>query len=76
MVRASGNDQPLLDWVAALNDPESPDYSPVAWAAASAKLEYATFFERDHPLVEAARSHLGLSAEQLDDLWMYAASGP
>lgn len=56
-----------------MNDPESPDYDPVAWAAASAKLDYATFFERDHPLVEAARQHLGMSEMELDALWKFAA---
>lgn len=75
VVRLTGHEQELRDWVASLNDPLSPNYDPVAWAAASAKLDFAKYFERDHPLVEAAREALGMSVEQLDDLWKYAASG-
>lgn len=74
-LRLAGYEQDVRAWVTGMNDPESSDYNPVAWAAASAKLEYASFFERNHPLVEAAREHLGLTAEQLDDLWAYAAAG-
>ncbi|WP_323014533.1 hypothetical protein [Devosia sp.] len=73
VVRASGFEADLRAWVAAMNDPESPEYDPVGWAAASAKLEYAGYFERDHALVEAARIALGMSATELDDLWRYAA---
>lgn len=73
VVRAAGYHETLLAWVAALNDPESPTYDPVEWAQASAKLEYAKHFERDHPLVEAARLALGMTPEELDDLWLYAA---
>lgn len=73
VVRASGHEQELRDWVASLNDPGSPNHDPMAWAVASAKLDFAKFFERDHPLVEAARQALGMSVEQLDDLWKYAA---
>jgi hypothetical protein len=74
VVRASGHEQELRDWVASLNDPESPNHDPMAWAVASAKLDFAKFFERDHPLVEAARHALGMTAQQLDDLWKFAAS--
>ncbi|MHA6731649.1 hypothetical protein [Devosia sp. A369] len=61
-------------WVAGLNDRESPDYDPVVWAAASAKLDFAKYFERDHPLVDAAREAIGMSEIELDDLWRYAAA--
>lgn len=78
VVRASGYYQELLDWVdkhkhPTINDEENPDYDPVFWAGASSKLEYAKFFERDHPLVEAAREALGISPEELDDLWRFGA---
>lgn len=73
VVRASGHEQGLRDWVASLNDLESPTYNPVDWAQISAKLEFAKFFERDHPLVEAAREALGMTAGELDALWKYAA---
>ncbi|MBO9589053.1 hypothetical protein [Devosia sp.] len=75
VVRVTGHEQELRDWVAGLNDPESPTYDPMAWAVASAKLDFAKFFERDHPLVEAAQQALGMTAQQLDDLWKYAAVG-
>ena len=74
VVRASGHEQELRDWVASLNNPESLNYDPMAWAVASAKLDFAKFFERDHPLVEAAREALGMTTQQLDDLWKFAAS--
>jgi hypothetical protein len=73
-LRASGHEQDLRAWLAAANDPESPSYDPVFWAAATAKLEFAKYFERDHDLIEAARQALGMSAAQLDDLWRFAAS--
>ena len=72
-LRVSGHEDDLRAWVDSLNDPESPEYDPVAWAAASAKLEFAKYFERDHPLVEAARQAIGMSEVELDALWQYAA---
>lgn len=79
VVRATGNEQGLRDWLAALNTPgtegePNPLYDPMAWAVASAKLDFAKHFERDHPLVEAARQVLGITAEQLDDLWLYGGT--
>jgi hypothetical protein len=79
VVRAAGHEAELRAWVAALNDPgtaeqPNPTYDPLMWAAASAKLDFAKFFERDHPLVEAARVALGMSETELDDLWRYAAA--
>lgn len=73
VVKASGHEQDLNDWVNSLNDPGNPYYDPVAWAAASSKLQYAKFFERDHPLVEAAREALSMTEQELDALWKYAA---
>lgn len=75
VVRLTGHEQELRDWVVSLNDPLSPNYDPVAWAWASAKLDKAKYFERDHPLVEGARQAIGMTVLQLDDLWKYAASG-
>lgn len=60
-VRAADYEAELRAWVAGLNDPEGPDYDPVAWAWASAKLDFSKHFERDHPLVEAARCAIGMS---------------
>lgn len=68
VVRLSGHEQDLLDWVSTLKD--SPD--PLLWAAASSKLEHAKFFERDHPFVEAAREAIGMTPQELDVLWSYA----
>lgn len=72
VVRASGYEQELRDWVASLNNPESPNYDPMVWAAASAKLDFAKFFERDHPLIEAACLAIRITPSQLDDLWKFA----
>lgn len=73
VVRASGYEPELLAWVAAMNEPESPTYDPVSWAAASAKLQFAKYFERDHSFVEEARHALGMTAGELDALWAYGA---
>lgn len=78
VVRASGYQPELLAWVAAMNDPgtqeePNPSYNPVEWAQASAKLEFAKFFERDHPFVEAAREAIGLDPAELDALWAFGA---
>lgn len=74
VVRASGFEQTLTDWVAAMNDPQSPTYAPVSWAAASAKLQFAKFFERDHPFVEEARQAIGMTEAELDALWAFGAA--
>lgn len=70
--RASGYEPDLLAWVAAMNDAESPNFNPVNWAAASAKLDFAKFFERDHPFIEDARQAIGMSVAELDALWQFA----
>lgn len=72
-LRAAGYEDDVRSWVDNLKDPDSPDYDPVAWAAASAKLEFATYFERDHPLVEDARVAIGMTEQELDALWKFAA---
>lgn len=74
MVRASGDEPDLLAWVVSMNNRESPSYNPVNWAAASAKLQFAKFFERDHEFVEAAREAIGMTALELDALWQFGAA--
>lgn len=74
-MRAAGYEEDVRAWVASLNDPESPDYNPVTWASASAKLEFAKFFEHDHALVRAAQVAIGISEAELDALWQFAAFG-
>ena len=69
VVRASGYEPELLAWVEAMKD----EPSPASWAAASAKLQFAKFFERDHPFVEDARQAMGMSVQELDALWLYGA---
>ena len=63
-VRATGHEQDLADWVAAIAD-------PVQRGIASAMLEFSLEFRRDHPLIEAARVHLGMTEIELDDLWLW-----
>jgi hypothetical protein len=67
-LRAAGYEDDVRDWVAGLKDAD-----PVTWAWASSKLEFATFFERDHPLVEAFREAAGITETELDALWSFAA---
>ena len=72
-LRAAGYEADVRAWVDSLNDPQSASYNPVDWAAVSAKLEFAKYFERDHPLVVAAATVIGLSEVELDALWQFAA---
>lgn len=69
VVRVSGHEDDLTAWLDSLREDD-----PVAWAAASSKLQFAKFFERDHPFVESAREALGIPSEQLDALWVYGAA--
>ncbi|MDT4868932.1 hypothetical protein FQZ97_1039290 [compost metagenome] len=78
VVRASGYEPDLRAWVANLNDPgtelePNPNYNPVAWAEASAKLDFAKHFERAHPFIEDAREAIGMTVAELDALWQFAA---
>lgn len=70
VVRASGYEPELLAWVEAMKD----EPSPANWAAASSKLDFGKFFERDHPFVEDARQAIGMSVQELDALWLYGAA--
>ena len=67
IVRVAGYEQQLKDWVDTLTD-------PMEKAAASSKLEFAKFFERDHPFIEMARAALGMTTQELDSLWQYGAT--
>lgn len=67
-LRAAGYEDDVRDWVAGLKETD-----PITWAWASAKLEFATYFERDHPLVESFRIASGMSEQELDALWSFAA---
>jgi hypothetical protein len=66
VLRATGYEQPLRDWIATIADPAERGF-------VSAKLEFAKFFERDHPLIEAAQMALGIADGELDALWRYGA---
>lgn len=63
-VRATGYEQSLKDWVAAIQD-------PVQLGIASAMLEFSLEFRRDHPLIEAARVALEMTEVELDALWLW-----
>lgn len=65
IVKGTGREVELHAWVAGIADPMQRGY-------VEAKLQYAKFFERNHPLIEDARVALGMSVEELDDLWCYA----
>ena len=67
VLRATGYEQPLRDWIAAIED-------PIQRGFVSAKLEFAKHFERDHPLIEEARLALGIDETELDDLWKFGAN--
>lgn len=69
VVRASGYEPELLAWVEAMKQSD-----PVNWAAASSKLQFAKFFERDHPFIEEARLAIGMSEAELDALWAFGAN--
>ncbi|KFL25001.1 hypothetical protein JP74_21805 [Devosia sp. 17-2-E-8] len=77
-VKFFGFEADLLTWVAAIKptDPESPTYvlDLAFWSEAAAKLERAKYFERDHPMIEGARQALGITEQQLDNMWMWALS--
>ena len=63
-VRATGHEIDLHGWVDTIAD-------PVQKGIASAMLEFSLEFRRDHPLIEAARIHLGMTETELNDLWLW-----
>ena len=63
-VRATGHEIDLHTWVDTIVD-------PVQKGIASAMLEFSLEFRRDHPLIEAARIHLGMTETELNDLWLW-----
>lgn len=74
VMRATGHEDDLRNWVSSLNDEQNPNYDPVAWAYASSVIDYSLEYRRDHPLVESARQVMGVTVSELDDLWAYAAT--
>jgi len=74
VMRATGHEAGLRAWVDGLNDENDPSYDPLAWAHASAIIDFSLEYRREHPLVEAARQVMGVSETELDDLWRYAAT--
>ncbi|GGG48187.1 hypothetical protein [Chelatococcus composti] len=51
----------------AIEDPTDREVARIEW-------EYATTFERSHPLVNQIGVALGLTPEQIDDMWAEAAA--
>lgn len=51
----------------AIEDETEREMARIEW-------EYATTFERSHPLIEQVGSALGLTPEQIDDMWAEAAA--
>lgn len=51
----------------AIEDPTDREVARIEW-------EYATTFERSHPLVNQIGAALGLTPEQIDDMWTEAAT--
>lgn len=51
----------------AIEDPTDREVARIEW-------EYATTFERSHPLVNQIGAALGLTPEQIDDMWAEAAA--
>lgn len=74
VIRVSGYEEELREWLDNMLVDTSPNYDPILWAGATAKLDFAKYFERDHPLIETARESLGIPTEELDALWQYGAT--
>jgi hypothetical protein len=51
----------------AIEDPTDREVARIEW-------EYATTFERSHPLINQVGTALGLTPEQIDDMWVEAAA--
>ena len=51
--------------IAAIPDEQARAVAQIEW-------EYASQFERDHPLIEQVGTALGLTAEQIDTMWQAA----
>jgi len=48
--------------IAAIEDPQQRAVASIEW-------EYASQFERDHPLIAQVGAALGLTVEQIDTMW-------
>jgi len=51
--------------IAAIEDPQQRAVASIEW-------EYASQFERSHPLIAQVGAALGLTAEQIDQMWIEA----
>lgn len=51
--------------IAAIEDPQQREIASIEW-------EYAPEFERDHPLIAQIGAALGLTGQQIDDMWRLA----
>ena len=64
-VRATNHEADLLTWVANLQN-------PLEKASASSMLEFSLEYRREHPFIGIAGQVLGMTAEELDTLWLWA----
>lgn len=53
--------------IAAIEDPQARAVAQIEW-------EYASQFERDHPLLQQVGAALGLTEAQIDNMWQQALS--
>lgn len=67
VIRTMGEESNLRAWVDNVEDPTER-------AFLSATLDYTKWFEWGHPFIDAAQEALGISDEELRDLWLWAAS--
>lgn len=65
-VRLQGLEEPLREWIAGLD--------PLSYAMVSAKVDFAKFFERDHPFILEALEALGIPENEFDAMWQYAGN--
>src|SRR5690606_25074078 len=72
MLNITGHRADVEAVLEAMSDPENGAYDPVFVGVARARLDYATHFNRDDPLLETMADMIGLTAEQVDDLWTAA----
>jgi len=53
--------------IAGIDDPQDKAKAKIEW-------EYASIFERDHPLIAEVGAVLGLTEAQIDEMWQNASS--
>lgn len=67
VIRAMGEEDNLRAWVDGVED-------PIERAFLSATLDYTKWFVWGHPFIAAAQDALGISDQELRDLWLWGAS--